>query len=630
MRPIRTAIAAIVPIVALVGCGSGNSQGSATGSLIGTVADSSGSPIAGATVVAGHGSPTAITGPDGSFTLLGVPTGSVPVKTIVPGYVTIDGLFANVTQKNTTPLSAIQIPDVDDPVNAPQVTQVSVTQVGGSITVTATLSPGVLGDSIQDARAELVGYGIGGIMSATDGAARATLTLPGIFSGSYALVAVFAIDAKGRVGEGMGTVLIPSASGAGIFTASALTGTWGGALEYHHPSLSTGEAGDKRFANVTLTVSSGGAVSGAFDALNVESYISAASWGVTSTPFTGGTLSLLDANLGLFQITASMTSPAASAHAFDPASSVSISITLIGKLDSETAPTHLEGFMSATFTDATHTTSVSGHFHVATAISWSTGDLNGNWVWSEFIKASPTGLTGTYQAPFQYNSSLGIRNGTISGGADTIGNTLITSTAFSVDAQGRFIGSFNSTDGSTVSFTGLIGPFKEHVAGSYTVSKSGQSAYGVFWGDKIAASPQFSTTDFGPNGFSGLAPVAIWRGFYRVTGTHHQGSTCYLSLWTRADGSVVGGIIRSLDASSCPAVTFTSGSLSFANQTDQTSGKVTGSATGGTTTLSFGPSNSRNASIGVEKARLVGDFSVNFSGGSTDTGYCFLQRTFIE
>jgi len=71
---------------------------------------------------------------------------------------------------------------------------------------------------------------------------------------------------------------------------------------------------------------------------------------------------------------------------------------------------------------------------------------------------------------------------------------------------------------------------------------------------------------------------------------------------------------------------FKSGSLAFTNTTD---GQINGSATDGTTSFTLAPNASRNASMGVEKERLVGDFSVNASGG-TDTGFFFVHRAFIE
>jgi hypothetical protein len=119
---------------------------------------------------------------------------------------------------------------------------------------------------------------------------------------------------------------------------------------------------------------------------------------------------------------------------------------------------------------------------------------------------------------------------------------------------------------------------------------------------------------------------SIWRGFYYVTGVNHTHALCYLSLRIDSSGTVVGGKISSLSLGSCPSVTqFTGGSLTFADTTD---GRVSGTANDNITTFTIAPSSSRNASMGVYKERLVGDFSVN--NGGTDTGFFFLQRVLIE
>lgn len=314
-------------------------------------------------------------------------------------------------------------------------------------------------------------------------------------------------------------------------------------------------------------------------------------------------------------------------------------LTVFGKLDSATSPSNFIGFFEAAITDTSLTgvtTFELGRIHLVNGLTWSTSDLEGDWVWSEFIKRCPTCAANfTYKPPFQYNSSFTVATatGTISGGQDTIGNTLTTATAFSVTDQslGIFSGTLSSTDGSTVAMTGLIGPKKKHVFGLFNTALSGKTAYGPLWGNLIATPPHFATTDFGQKEFDGSTGIAIWRGFYYVKGGPDQGAgplptICYLSLWTKPDGSVVGGIIKPLVSGPCPPVAFASGNLAFTNTTD---GQINGSATGGATTFILAPSSSRNASMGVEKARLVGDFSVNVTGGS-DTGFFFLHRTFIE
>jgi hypothetical protein len=334
---------------------------------------------------------------------------------------------------------------------------------------------------------------------------------------------------------------------------------------------------------------------------------------------------LIDASLGIYEMTSM----------FSPTVTRTVNLTLIGKLDSATSPSDFVGFFEAAITDTSLpgvTTVVLGRVHLVNGLTWSTTDLDGDWVWSEFIKRCPTCASNfTYQRPFQYNSSFTLSAGTISGssGQDTIGNTLSTSTLFSVTdpSLGIFSGTFASTDGSTVTITGLIGPKKKHVFGLFNTALSGKTAYGPLWGNLIATPPHFATTDFGQKEFDGSTGIAIWRGFYYVTGgPDPAGTICYLSLWTKPDGGVVGGIITSLPLMSCPSVTFASGSLGFVSATD---GQINGSATAGATTFTLAPSSSRNASMGVEKARLVGDFSVNVTGGS-DTGFFFLHRTFIE
>jgi len=624
---VATTMTAIVPVVLLGGCGGGSTSNGvpATGFISGTIADSSGNPIGGATVVAGSSSPTAITDKDGNFTIAGVPTGSTTLNTVTGGYNT-SSFSVNVINNQTTTIPAVvRLADVDDAANAPVVTKISIQATKSSLSVSASIGVGAGGDAILDARAELIGYGVGSVLTATTGSTyTATITLPSTFVGPSALVKVFAIDAKGRVGEGSGTASVPGASGSGNFTSSTLTGNWAGSLEYHHASLGSNDRfGDRRIANVALSIS-GGVVTGKFAGMNIESYV-AQTWTVTTANFSG-TLTLIDAKNGFYEMTSTFTLPSA----FNPtATTTTVNLTLIGKLDSATSPSNFLGFLQASVTDTkSDSTLIVGHFHLIDNLTWQTSDLDGSWVLSELIKRT-TSTSANYQAPFQYNSAFSLFGGTVSNFSDTLGNSLNSSTAFTMTdpTLGMFSGSMTTADGAVVTFTGLMGNLKKYVVGVYSAALSG-TASGSFWGNLIATPPHFATADFGRVKIDRTLGVAIWRGTYLVTGAHDPNALCYLSLWTDSSGNVVGGVIRSILGSACPAGTFTSGSLSFANTTDD--GQITGNAKiGTTTTFTLGPAATRNASMGVEKGRLVGDFSVNVTGG-TDTGFFFLQRTEIE
>jgi hypothetical protein len=325
---------------------------------------------------------------------------------------------------------------------------------------------------------------------------------------------------------------------------------------------------------------------------------------------------LIDADLGFYKIAGSFDLGAAT-----------VDVTLVGKLDAAANPSSFVGLFEATLGGPIGAR-IAGHFRLVKDLSWAVSDVDGNWVWSKFIKQSSPDIT-TYQPPFQYNSGFPVVSGDISAipDTDTLGNTLnpLTSVSISDTSLGIFSVTVLSEDGSTVEFSGLIGPTKGHVNGLFHISLTGRDAYGPFWGTKVAIPPHYATDDFGQKRPDGSTGIAIWRGFYSVTGGPDAGATCFLSLRTDATGIVAGGTIRSLTGT-CPSVNFTSGSLSFFNATN---GRITGSATGGITTFTFAPAGSRNASMGVAKARLAGDFSLNRPGG-TDTGFFFLQRTFIE
>ena len=638
-------IAAITSAIILSSCGTSSNSSSnspsstGSGSLSGTVTDSSGAPIEGATVVAGSSSPTALTDQDGKFTLSNIPAGTVTLNTITPGYET-NSINVDITENVTKNIAApIELPDVDDVANAPQITNtsVNVNLTGTTVSVQTTIDAGVEGDSIIDARAELVGYGVGGRLLTANGSTYfAQISIPRTFVGPSALIEVFAIDAKRRVGTAAATVLVPNASGTGDFSESTLNGiSWGGSAEFFRAAFGNGDRdGDRRLSNLNVSFS-GSTVNGNFADITMEDYFSPSSWAVTTTAFTG-TLSLIDAHLGIYEISAS----------FHPTGmpTRTVNLTAIGRLNSASGPTDFFGYMEAVIADTSPlsvTTVVWGRVHLIRGLSWSTTDLDGDWVWSEFIKLCPTCAANfAYNNPFQYNSSFTSSSGTISSGQDTLGNTLATSSAFSVtDASlGIFSGTLTSSDGSTVTISGLIGPMKKHVFGLFNTSLAGNTAYGPLWGNLIPTPPHFATSDFGQKYWNGSTGTAIWRGFYVVTGGPDQGTACYVSLWTKPDGGVAGGVIKSLPLlpacifnsvtlnQGSRALTFNSGSLAFTNTTD---GQIDGSATDGTTTFTLAPASSRNASMGVEKERLVGDFSLDVTNGP-DTGYFFMNRTFIE
>lgn len=626
-RKFFAALILMTPVLALVGCGSSSSSGTGTGTVSGVITDSSGDPIGGATVVAGTSSPTAITDKDGNFTISGVPSGTVTINAITPGYNT-NNFTVIVSDNTTTTIShPIHLPDVDDFGNAPVITNASAPFNSNAFAVTATINPTtncLFTCSIADARAELVGYGVGTVLSKIGSTYTGSITLPASFTGPSAIIKIFAIDNTGRIGVKVLVVSVPTASGSGNFNVAALNGSWGGNSTYHHASFGNGDLlGDKRIANVNLSVS-GSNVTGKFAAINIESFIPTSGWGVTTTSFSGGTASLIDASLGLYQVTST----------FNPSSSRTINLNMIGKLDSATTPSNFVGYFEATIIDTgtsvgTVTTDLMGHFTLLKNLTWTYSDLTGNWVWSEFVKSST--INATYKNPYQYNSAITLDGtGAVTSGKDTMGYTLTNSINFTmIDASvGYFGGTVSSSDsaGSTIAFVGLLGPAKLHTTGLFTISSGGSHAYGPFWGSNIATPPHYSSADLAELRHDGILIDSIWRGFYVVSGgsSGHTGSICYLSLWVNSSGTVVRGKIATIH-NSCPSVTrFTNGSFSFSDTTD---GQVSGNANDGITTFTLAPASARNASMGVYKERLVGDFSVN---SGTDTGFFFLARTLIE
>ena len=233
--------------------------------------------------------------------------------------------------------------------------------------------------------------------------------------------------------------------------------------------------------------------------------------------------------------------------------------------------------------------------------------------------------SATYKGPFQYNSSFMVASGIISNGKDTTGNTLSTLSAFSITDPGLgiFSGTLTSSDSTTVTISGLLGPRKKHISGLFSITDGSKTAYGPFWGAKIPTPPHFATSDFAQVKHDGTTVNSIFRGRYHVASGPDSGKSFNLNLKMDSSGNIAGGSIKLADSST---VKFTSGSLSFV---DTTSGQVSGTATGGSTTFTLAPGGSRNASMGVAKVRLVGDFSLNVTGGP-DTGFFFLHRSFKE
>lgn len=304
-----TLIMVIAPVLILSGCGGSSNSSSSSGSTVsgsgsvsGTITDSDGAPVAGATVVAGNSSPTAVTDQDGKFTISNVPSGSVTVNTVTPGYQT-NTFTVDVTNNSTTTVAApIELPDIDDVANAPQITNVTLTATSSTVSVTATIVAGGSADNVIDARAEWVGYGVGSKMTASGSTYSTNIAIPNTFVGPSALIEIFAIDAKRRVGTNAATAAIPGAAGSGGFDASTFTGNWAGGAEFHRAAFGDGDGvGDKRISNVSLLIT-GSTVSGQFADITIEKHILPSLWAVTKTAFTG-TLTLIDASLGIYEMT---------------------------------------------------------------------------------------------------------------------------------------------------------------------------------------------------------------------------------------------------------------------------------------------------------------------------------------
>ncbi|MFI5303518.1 MAG: carboxypeptidase-like regulatory domain-containing protein [Nitrospiria bacterium] len=639
----------MAPMLALVGCGSSSSSGTGTGSVSGVITDSSGTPIGGATVVAGSSSPTAITDKDGNFTITGVPTGHLYINAIMPGFNTNSFLVDVTDNANTSVPSPIHLPDVDDIANAPVITNATATLSGTEFAVTASINPtnsisacvynlpsGLC--TIVDARAELVGYGVGTKLSngGSGSSYSGNFALPSGFVGPSALIKIFAIDVTGRVGAGLVVVPVPTSSGTGNFSATTIDGSWGGSAEFHREAFGGfDKMGDRRRANLSFTISNGTSFTGKSAMMDLEPYFAGTEWGVATNSFSG-TSTLLDANQGIYQLTSSyiLTSPNI------PSTTRNLDLSMIGKLDSATNPQYFVGYFQATIADTQHPTIyIFGHFELDKGLSWATSDLANNWVWSSFIRTSTFTSTYAYTAPFQYNSAFTLTgSGNISSAQpaeDTLfaaTNTLSTSTPITINntSLGIFQGvMFSSTSGVNRTVTGLLGPAKRHVLGFEVTSETNKTAYGSFWGSKITTPPHYATADFAEKKFDGTYIHSIWRGFYYVSASTNPGnigSLCYLSLWIDSSGNVVGGRIASVFLGPCPSGVFTDGTMSFADTTD---GRISGNPSNGATTFTIAPASSRNASMGVYKERLVGDFSVNNSS-DTDKGFFFLGRTLIE
>lgn len=633
----------MTPVLGLVGCGSSGSSTSSnsetgSGSVSGVITDSSGTAIGGATVVTANGFLSSTTDNNGNFTLSGVPAGMNSLYAISPGYNT-SNFFVDVPFHSSITIgSPIRLPDVDNIANAPVITDASAPLSKGIFTVTATINAttsstacgSFVACSIVYAGAELVGYGVG--TSLTNGGSGSIYTgnfaLPSNFVGPTAVIKIFAVDNTGRVGTDLVTVSVPGTSGTGNFTPTTIDGTWGGSANYHREAFGgIDRMGDRRRANLSFTISSGTNFTGKSALIDIEQYFTGEQWGVVTSSFSG-TTTLLDANLGIYQLTASYT--------FSTDRTLEFAMT--GQLNSSSDPTSFVGYFEATITDSTPRPiiHICGQFDLEKGLTWSTSDLAANWVWSSFIRTSSFNLT--YTNPFQYNSAFKLdASGNIDptdSGEETLyatTNSVGTSIPITVvdSSLGLYEGAIYSlTYGVNRSVKGLLGPGKEHILGFEVTSESNKTAHGTFWGSKIATPPHFATADFAETKQDETLIDSIWRGYYYVTGssvTKHLDSVCYLSLKLDPSGNVKGGMILPI-AGSCPVVTdLNEGSLSF---TDTTDGRISGNPSNGNTTFDIAPNSPRNASMGVYKERLVGDFSVNNNG--TDTGYFFLARTLIE
>jgi hypothetical protein len=588
-----------------------SSSGTTYGTLSGTVLNYEGQPIEGAVVVVGESSPNATTDANGQFTINDVPTGAQSINIISGGFYTLNRALAAVLA--STDLGNVKIKEfAEDLEDLPKISISNVSITGNTLTVTAIITPGVNADAVNDVRAELLHYNTGSVMSLTGTGVytgTAVITIPSNAVGPYLSVVVFAIDEKRKVGSSIETIAYSAGSGTGIFTADTISGTWAGTIRYPRNNIDNDNR--KRAvqieSNTNLSIS-GTNATGSYAEPRMYRLIQGLS-PIETGSFNGGTVTLIDASIGIYKIDFNF-----------PGISRTLNATLLARCDSATSPTNLSGIIKLREFDTTTAMTVTnyvGRFHLQKNITWATSDFNSPWILSDkfgvFGKGTPF---DQYVPPFQLNESLVISaSGNVTTGTTTMGPT-ISSGSFTISdtSLGAFSVVITTSNGISTTFYGLMNLKKNHINGIKKITGAG-TQYGFFWGPK-APTPHYNIADFASRKFNGVIKNSVFLGFMNVVTGPEAGLVYMVGLNFDGVGNIVNGGVGYITGTNISV--FTSGGIgSF----DTTTGQFGAIATGTGPTLIISPTDSRNASMGVCKARLVGDFTLG-----ANSGYFFMHR----
>lgn len=561
--------------------------------VAGTVVDSDGAPVEGAVVVAGASSPQALTDVNGQFYINDVPEGNQRIDVIVPGFYTANGARVNVSA-TTTVLSPIQIKEVDDVGKAPVLSDASAAITDNVIYVTATINPGSDGDQITNARAELIGYNTGAVLSATglsaSGAGNsytAAIPMPDRVYGTGMLIVILAIDSANHVASEFVSVDF-SGGDTGLYNLSTIAGLWSGTERNYYRD-------EQRWTNARIVVS-GTDVTGAL----AEPRLLLLELGLANpveVARIGGTIKLVNPLIGLYKITLNYTG-----------TNRTVGVVMYGQLDSPITPTNFCGQVKVKETlgdlpasGAGLTLSYRGRFHLKKGDTWRASELlSSPWVWSDEILSS-TASSGLYTAPFQYNEAFTLDgSGNCLSGTNTLGLDINSgSFAISSTTLGIFTGSLVTSDTATTSFYGLLDMRKKHVRGVKMMALGTDASYGYFWGSKTGNTPHFSNNDFSSLKLGDDTITAVFKGLL-----YANGNTYVIKFRTDPAGHIRGGYIG--------LQVITGGTIGFVNPTTgefSATINVLGVAPNSWQTIYINPSwdTSRNASMGAYKERLVGD-----------------------
>lgn len=602
----------LIAILGYAGCGvkKAKTGSSAPGSVSGRVVDADGQPIEGALVVFGTSSPHTLTDQNGQFNVTDVSAGSQPMKVIAGGFYTPNA-SANIEGDTGNDMGDVQAKEVGEGLdNAPHINNVSAVISGSSISVSAIITKGAGNDEVTDARAELLYYNTGCVLANTNGNQYSgTILIPANAVGPNLTVVIFAVDAQNMTASEAITVAYSGGSGSGGFTLDTISGTWSGSIKFHRdePDANNQRRVIRNWTNAVIDVA-GATVTGQYAEPRLWLLTHGYSDPIETINLNSGSATLVDASIGLYKIELSYTGVSRTG-----------TIELTARCDSAANPANIFGMMHAVEIDNAMavTNYFSGGFHFKKGESWSLADLTSSWTLADFF-ITGTAFSPVYKPPFQYNEAFSVdASGTVIQGSNSMGLD-ITGGSFAVSdaALGKFTGSILTTDGVSTSFYGLVNLGKNHIKGIKKIAGTG-TVYGHFWGPKTPQ-PLFSNSDFASRRPGGNRVNSVFTGAIFVTSGPDADRILPAKLLFDQSGNIVGGCVYP----SIPVIS--SGSAGFVNTT---TGQLSGSARGldGYTFTMAPTSSQRNASMGVYKARLVGDFILTTSVG-VDSGYFFMHR----